>query len=100
MSEFAFHCEQSDEDEFTLTIKADSDEIAFGEWRLTMSTRDTMALFEALDAEIGQHVGDMRTAKREFLRYEDRERGFEGVGDFDSDDPLERHKAHQAAKGR
>lgn len=26
--------------------------------------------------------------------------GFEGIGDFDSDDPFERHAAHQAAKGR
>lgn len=26
--------------------------------------------------------------------------GFEGVGDFDSDDPWERYAAHQAAKGR
>lgn len=100
MSEFTFNCEQSDEDQFTLTIEGDSESMAFGSWRLTMSTADTVALFEALDAEIGQHVRDMRAAKREFLRYEDRERGFEGVGDFDSDDPLERYKAHQASKGR
>ena len=26
--------------------------------------------------------------------------GFEGHGDFDSDDPWERYAAHQAAKGR
>lgn len=26
--------------------------------------------------------------------------GFEGHGDFDSDDPYERYIAHQAAKGR
>ena len=25
--------------------------------------------------------------------------GFEGIGDFDSDDPWQRHIAHQAAKG-
>lgn len=26
--------------------------------------------------------------------------GFEGIGDFDSDDPWQRYIAHQAAKGR
>ena len=26
--------------------------------------------------------------------------GFEGIGDFDSDDSWERYNAHQAAKGR
>lgn len=26
--------------------------------------------------------------------------GFEGIGDFDSSDPWERFRAHQAAKGR
>lgn len=101
MSEFTFSCEQSDEDLFTLKIEGDSETIAFGSWRMTMSTRDTVALYEALEAEIGQYVWDMRSAKREHdaQTYPD-EVGFEGVGDFNSDDPLERYKAHQAAKGR
>lgn len=41
----------------------------------------------------------VRDTERLLADIED-DRGFEGVGDFYSDDPYERWAAHQAAKGR
>ncbi len=47
-----------------------------------------------------QALGDDEKVAAAAYRIENEERGFEGHGDFYSDDPMERWIAHQAAKGR
>lgn len=102
MSEFTFSFVQDDQDSFTLLVEGDAARIPFGTMTLRMTTGDAVALYEAVDGCIGDFVADKRAAFREWKAAggADGERGFEGVGDFYSEDPMERWTAHQAAKGR
>jgi hypothetical protein len=96
MSDYTFKLDQEDADEFSFLIE-DGEGCT---WRVPLiTTRDAVALFVAVEAGIGDYVHEMRAAKASFDA-DPPERGFEGHGDFTSDDPMERWTAHQASKGR
>jgi hypothetical protein len=99
VSEFKFTLEQDDADEFSLLIQDGEGCV----WRVPgMSTRDAVGLFKAVTAGIGEYVAEMEQARREFnagIKPRGVVDSFEGHGDFNSDDPMERFIAHQAAKG-
>lgn len=94
-----FKLTQEDADEFLLSVEDDDG----CTWRIPMRTSGAVALYRAVVAGIGEYVGEMERARREFdagIKPPDVRDDFEGVGDFNSDDPMERYRAHQAAKGR
>jgi hypothetical protein len=100
MAEFTFRLEQEAEDVFSFTAEHEGG----SHWRaMGLSTADAVALFEAVEQGIGDYVREMRAVRREYKVNPYRlvgDPGFEGVGDFTSDDPVERWRAHEAAKGR
>lgn len=100
MSDYTFKLDQEDADEFSFLIE-DGEGCT---WRVPLiTTRDAVALFVAVEAGIGDYVHEMRAAKAEFdagIKPAGVVDSFEGHGDFNSDDPMERYIAHQAAKGR
>jgi len=99
----------SEEDGFWLTLQDDGDTGALV-WPSSGYTRrnapigyrlrvtDPDQLYKAVTETIGEWIREREQA-RASMPPRSEEPGFEGHGDFGSDDAYERHIAHQAAKG-